>query len=445
MTESNTSVYPERLKPSFRDAFWFWLKLGFISFGGPAGQIAIMHEFLVDRKKWISDSRFMHALNYCMILPGPEAQQLATYIGWLLHGTLGGLTAGILFILPSVFILLGLSMAYVVFGKLAWVAAVFYGLKPAVVAIIILALFKIGRKSLQSLFHYVVAAASFISIFFFNIPFPYIVGSAIVIGFFGQRIFPMFFKPSINREPSTADEHLYYLNRYSQSTDAPFTWKNIVFPLALGLVLWFIPFLFVHAGTQQEFWITLISFFTKAAFVTFGGAYAVLPYVAQVSVENYNWLSELEMIDGLALGETTPGPLIMVLVFVGFMAGYNQMGGSLMAASTGLFLTTFYTFLPCFLFIFIGAPLVERTKENDNLKRILSIVTAAVVGVILNLAIYFGKAILIKPGNVQPDWFSILWLGFSLFALYRLKINIILWIFISAVVGLLFLLTAGAV
>jgi chromate transporter len=432
---------PVIARPTYREAFNFWLKLGFISFGGPAGQIAIMHEFLVDKKRWISDSRFMHALNYCMILPGPEAQQLATYIGWLMHGTIGGLTAGILFILPSVFILLGLSITYVTFGKLAWVAAIFYGLKPAVVAIVLLALIKIGKKSLVSIFHYFVALLSFVCIFFFDIPFPVIILGAIPIGILGQKFYPSFFKPGKDSAKADANEHTYYLNKFSPPLTVGADVKSVTVKIITAVMLWAVPFVVLVAFSQSSaFWTNLISFFTKAALVTFGGAYAVLPYVAQVSVEKFHWLNEFQMIDGLALGETTPGPLIMVLVFVGFMAGYNVTSGSLLAGTLGLLATTYYTFLPSLTFIFIGAPFVEKTKENARLRQILGIVTAAVVGVVLNLTIYFGKAVLFAgtPGQLA-DWFALIWLALSFVAMYHYKVNMIVWILISAVAGFLYM------
>lgn len=425
------------VKPTFKEAFQFWLKLGFISFGGPAGQIAIMHEFLVEKKKWISDSRFLHALNYCMLLPGPEAQQLATYIGWLLHGVRGGIVAGFLFIFPSIIILLVLSIAYVLFGKITLVASIFYGLKPAVVAIVIMALIKIGKKSLLSSFHYSVALISFVSIFFLNISFPVIILFTILLGIAGQKIFPQFFKSKANTVKADADELSYYLNRFSEPVSRNYSWKTSVMKVLAGVLLWLIPLsLFFLSRTDFNFWNTLITFFTKAAFVTFGGAYAVLPYVAQESVEKFHWLSQFQMIDGMALGETTPGPLIMILVFVGFMAGYNH-SGSLLDGTLGLLTTTFYTFLPSFIFILVGAPVVERTQENEKLKSILSIVTAAVVGVVLNLTIYFGKAVLFPTGiATSPDLFSMAWLIVSFLALYRFKVNMIPWIGISALAGI---------
>jgi chromate transporter len=424
-------------KPSFYEAFKFWLKLGFISFGGPAGQIAIMHHFLVDQKKWISDSRFMHGLNYCMILPGPEAQQLATYIGWLLHGIRGGFIAGFLFILPSIFILLALSIVYVSYGQVEWVAALFYGLKPAVIAVVILALVKIGKKSLLSVFHYGVALASFICIFFFDLPFPIIIVASITVGWAVQKILPTLLKQTNASKKSIDDEHLYFLNSLSVPKLHGMNAKSVLLKITSGLLLWIIPLLlFTLFRVDSEFWIILSTFFTKAALVTFGGAYAVLPYVAQESVEKYGWLSHYQMIDGLALGETTPGPLIMVLVFVGFMAGYHHGNGSLIDGTFGLLTTTFYTFLPSFLFIFIGAPFVERTKGNTQLKGILSIVTAAVVGVMLNLTIYLGNAVLFPTGLLSPDWFSMAFVFLSFVALYKFNVNMILWIGISAASGL---------
>jgi chromate transporter len=397
-----------------------------------------MHEFLVEKKKWISDSRFLHALNYCMVLPGPEAQQLATYIGWLLHGVRGGIVAGFLFIFPSMLILLGLSIGYVLFGKIVWVASLFYGLKPAVVAIVLLALIKIGKKSLLSPFHYVVAVLSFVCIFFFNISFPIIILAAIVVGFIGQQLFPDFFKSKASTAKSDAEESGYYLNKFSVPITAGLNWRSVSLKIVVGVLLWMIPIVvFYLVQSDFQFWYTLSSFFTKAAFVTFGGAYAVLPYVAQESVEKFHWLSQYEMIDGLALGETTPGPLIIILVFVGFMAGYNHTG-SLLAGTLGLTTTAFYTFLPSFIFILVGAPLVEHTKDNQKLKVVLSIITAAVVGVILNLTLYFGRAVLFPQGlHDIPDVFPVAWLAISFVALYRFNINMITWIGISAAAGLL--------
>jgi chromate transporter len=428
-------------KPSFKEAFWFWLKLGFISFGGPAGQIAIMHEFLVEKKKWISDSRFFHALNFTMILPGPEAQQLATYTGWLLHGTKGGLMAGILFVLPSMIILLILAVLYAKFGNIPWVYAMFNGLKPAVMAIVILALIKIGRKSLHTSFHFFIAGAAFICIFFFKIPFPLIILTALIIAFIARRITPNLFKQTETAKKQLArDEENYFINQYYVIPHTGLRALKLGKQVLVTFLIFIIPLiLFFIFNDDFKFWNQLSLFFTKAAFVTFGGAYAVLPYVAQVSVEQLHWLTELQMIDGLALGETTPGPLVMVLVFVGFMASYNHYGGSLLMGSLGLVTTTFYTFVPCFLFIFAGAPIIEKTRENPKIKQALSLVTAAVVGVVLNLTLYLGKAV-IFPKEVlisQLDYITVSWIVISFIAMYRFKINMIPWIGISAIFGLI--------
>jgi chromate transporter len=427
-------------KPSFKEAFWFWLKLGFISFGGPAGQIAIMHEFLVEKKKWISDSRFLHALNYTMILPGPEAQQLATYTGWLLHGTRGGLVAGIFFILPSMFILLGLAALYVTFGNIPWVYAMFNGLKPAVISIVILALIKIGKKSLHSSFHFGIAIAAFVAIFFFNIPFPVIIIGSLILAFLANKFMPRLLEQTASAKAQLAkDENNYYINENSVMPDSGFKLNRVLKQVLVAFCIWILPLIgFYFLTSDFAFWKDLSLFFTKAAFVTFGGAYAVLPYVAQVSVEKLHWLTELQMIDGLALGETTPGPLVMVLVFVGFMAGFNHSGGSLLMGSLGLFATTLHTFVPCFLFIFVGAPIIERTRDNETIKQALSIVTAAVVGVILNLTIYLGKVVIFPKELVlaQLDFVTLAWVAVSFLAMYRFKINMMTWIGISALFGL---------
>lgn len=433
-------------KPPFIEALRFWTKLGFISFGGPAGQIAIMHEYLVDKKKWISDSKFLQALNYCMILPGPEAQQLATYIGWLLHGIWGGLAAGILFVLPSTFILLGLSVIYVSFGDIPWIYAMFSGLKPAIIAIVILALIKIGKKSLVSPFHYFIALAAFVCIFFFNVPFPLIILGAIILAALTWQLFPAFFKTG-KRSPAKkeSEENDYIINEYTVQENVGFSLLRLGKQVVTGVILWTIPFIIFYLFTSEfTFWKKLSVFFTQAALVTFGGAYAVLPYVAQVSVEKFHWLTKLQMIDGLALGETTPGPLIMVLVFVGFMAGYNHFSSSIAIGAAGLVTTTYYTFLPCFFFIFVGAPIIEKTHENKKVKEILSLVTAAVVGVVLNLTIYLGEAVVFPNGYsiATFDYIMLGWIVISFIAMYRFKIGMIPWIGSSAIFGLAYYLTA---
>jgi len=423
--------------PSFREAFAFWLKLGFISFGGPAGQISIMHAYLVEKKKWISDSRFLHALNYCMLLPGPEAQQLATYCGWLLHGKRGGVIAGLLFILPSVFMLWGLSLIYVTYGDTPLVASMFAFLKPAVVAVILVALIKIGKKSLTTPIHYIIAAIAFILIYFLKTPFPFIILGAMVIGLILSRLKNNTLTTEFKHE-QPSDETSFVINQNTIAKGKAFQWKSFLLNLFIFALLWIVPLaiLYISGNSAFSFWEKLSVFFTKAAFVTFGGAYAVLPYVAQVSVETFGWLSEFEMIDGLALGETTPGPLIMVLSFVGFMAGYHTFDGSLSMATLGLTLTTYYTFLPSFFFILAGAPFIERTQTNTYLKSVLGYITSAVAGVILNLGLIFGQSVLM-PAPMEFLWVPLIWFILSMIALQYFKINMITWIGISLGIGII--------
>jgi chromate transporter len=426
--------------PTFREAFGFWLRLGFISFGGPAGQIAILHEFLVDKKRWISDSKFLHALNYCMLLPGPEAQQLATYTGWMLHGVRGGLAAGILFVLPSAIILWGLSAAYVTYGHVAAVQAAFEFLKPAVVAVVAGAIIKIGKKSLQTPLHYTMAAAAFGAIYFLNLPFPAIIAGAILVGVGVYWLEKSKTRASegaaLSRPFTMTDESAYLINRDTVVPGSGWSPSRLARQIGVVALLWAVPLvLFAAFAPNFDFWKKLSLFFTKAAFVTFGGAYAVLPYVAQVSVEQFAWLSRPEMLDGLALGETTPGPLIIVLAFVGFMAGHHTFGGSLAAATMGLAATVWYTFLPSFLFIFAGAPLIERTQANPAVKSILQYATAAVSGVVLSLCLYLGQAV-VAPHPPDIQWLALGWVLVSLTALQVFKVNLIAWIGLSVAVGL---------
>lgn len=373
-----------------------------------------------------------------MLLPGPEAQQLATYIGWLLHGVTGGIVAGLLFILPSVFVLLGLSVVYVTWGKLLWVSAIFYGLKPAVVAIVIMALWKIGKRSLLAPLHYGIALVSFLLIFVGNVSFPLIIVAVVLVGVVLHRVKPAWLGGGKESAHKVTDESDYYINNQSP-VSGEFSWRMVASRAGIALVLWCVPFvLFYWIQSEPAFWQSISVFFTKAAFVTFGGAYAVLPYVAQESVEKFHWLTQFEMIDGLALGETTPGPLIMVLTFVGFMAGYHHYQGSWLAGAAGLFTTTFYTFLPSFMLILAGAPLVERTQQNRVIKSIFMLITAAVVGVILNLTRYIGSAVVFPSGDLtSPDWWAACWILVSFIMMQRYRINMILWIGISAAAGLI--------
>jgi chromate transporter len=430
------------IAPTFREALGFWLRLGFIGFGGPAGQIAIMHDYLVDKKRWISNSKFLNALNYCMLLPGPEAQQLATYTGWMLHGTRGGLAAGILFVLPSALILWILSVLYVSFGHLPAVQSVFDFLKPAVVAIVAGAVVKIGKKSLQTPLHYAVALLAFVAIYLLDIPFPLILSGAMLVGvtkYFVQRENSTSSATGLDTQKSgpksSQNEQAAYLIRDDTILTArPWTFKNLLQNAGIAALLWLAPLLLLFAYANDfAFWKQLSLFFTKAALVTFGGAYAVLPYVAQVSVEKFAWLSNAEMLDGLALGETTPGPLIMVLAFVGFMAGYHHVG-NLGAATLGLGLTVWYTFLPSFLFIFAGAPFIERHQANPALKYILQFATASVAGVMLSLCLHLAAAVLTPQQEVA--WLPLAWLLISLVSLQYFKINLMTWIGLSVLAGL---------
>ncbi len=412
--------------PSFRAAFLFWLKLGFISFGGPAGQIAIMQTELVEKRRWISQASFSHALNFCMLLPGPEAQQLATYVGWLLHRTRGGIVAGVLFVLPSVFILWALTFIYVTYGTVPWIAAIFYGLKPAVLAIVIAAVIRIGRKALRNAAMWLVAVAAFIALAYFKLPFPIVVFAALLLGFFWRRPFV-----------AETTEHVSFI-------DEKPTLRRVLRIATLGLAIWWAPILL--AGLWQGWDSTLFRegvFFSKAAVVTFGGAYAVLPYVAQQAVEHHGWLQAGQMMDGLGLAETTPGPLIMVLQFVGYLGGWNQPGNlpPLLAATLGAFITTWATFVPCFIWIFLGAPYVERLRGNARLSAALAAVTAAVVGVILNLALWFGwHAVFPVPERI--DWFVLLLAFVALIALVKLKWDVVAVLLGCGITGLVFRLAS---
>src|ERR1700722_12070570 len=378
--------------PNFGDAFRFWLKLGFISFGGPAGQIAIMHAELVQKKKWISESRFLHALNYCMLLPGPEAQQLATYIGWLMHRTRGGIVAGGLFIAPGVVAIMALSYIYAAFGNVGFVAALFFGLKAAVLAIVIQAVVRVGKRALKNPVMQGLAATAFVAIFFFNVPFPVIVLAAGVIGYFGGRAGLATFAVGGGHGPSKSTALVDSLLGDELPAHAKPSVASSLRVASVWLLLWLIPVaaLFVMLGEANVF-TQIAIFFSKMAMVTFGGAYAVLAYVAQQAVEHYHWVQPREMLDGLGMAETTPGPLIMVLQFVGFMAAFRAQGPfpPLLAGALGGLLATWVTFAPCFLWIFAGAPYIEQLRGNKALSGALSAITAAVVGVILNLAIWF--------------------------------------------------------
>lgn len=429
---------------SFRSAFLFWLKLGFISFGGPAGQISIMHQELVENRRWISERRFLHALNYCMLLPGPEAQQLAIYMGWLMHRTWGGIVAGVLFVLPSLVLLIVLSWVYIAFGDLPLVAGLFYGIKPAVTAIVVQAAHRIGSRALKNHWLWAISAASFVAIFAANIPFPAIVVAAALMGYVGGRIAPDKFKvggghgqadksfgPAIIDDQTPTPEH------------AKFNGVRLVKVVLMGALLWAVPMALLTTYYGWDHPLTQMSwFFTKAALLTFGGAYAVLPYVYQGAVSHYGWLTPTQMIDGLALGETTPGPLIMVVAFVGFVGGYVKgvfgPDALFLAGAVAATLVTWFTFLPSFLFILAGGPLVESTHGDLKFTAPLTAITAAVVGVILNLALFFGYHVLWPTGFAGSfDGVSALLALGAAVALFRFKRHVIHVIAASAVLGLL--------
>jgi chromate transporter len=424
-------------------ALLYWLKLGFISFGGPAGQIAIMHRELVEQKRWISERRFLHALNYCMLLPGPEAQQLATYIGWLMHRTWGGIVAGALFVLPSLFILIGLSWVYLAFGDLPVVAGLFYGIKPAVTALVLHAAHRIGTRALRNRWMWGIAVLAFLAIFGAGAPFPAIVAGAALIGHFGARRAPQVFAPGGGHG---AAQQSYGPALIDDDTPTPmhalFSRRHLAKLLAVGLALWLAPMALRVAMQGWQGTLTQMGwFFTKAAMLTFGGAYAVLPYVYQGAVETYAWLTPVQMIDGLALGETTPGPLIMVVAFVGFVGGWLRqvlgpealfLGGALAAT-----VVTFFTFLPSFVFILAGGPLVEATHGKLGFTAPLSAITAAVVGVILNLALFFAWHVLWPQGlGGRFDAVSAAIALAAALALFRFKVGVMPLLGGCALIGL---------
>ena len=452
MSESSASSavpnqVPSSPTVSFFSAFLFWLKLGFISFGGPAGQIAIMHQELVERRRWISERRFLHALNYCMVLPGPEAQQLATYIGWLMHRGWGGIVAGGLFVLPSLVILILLSWAYVAFGHLTLVAGLLYGIKPAVTAIVFQAVHRIGGRVLKNGALWAIAAASFVAIFALDVPFPAIVLAAALLGVLGGRYAPDKFRTGGGHGKSDKSWGPALIDDDTPTPPhARFRWSHLLMVVLLGLLLWCLPMGFLTVTLGWSHPLTQMGwFFTKAALLTFGGAYAVLPYVYQGTVVHYGWLSPTQMIDGLALGETTPGPLVMVLTFVGFVAGYlntevRALFGAdhlFLAGTAAAMLVTWFTFLPSFIFIFAGGPLVERTHDDLAFTAPLTAITAAVVGVILNLGLFFGYHVFWPKGlAVLPDAAAMLLAGLAAIALFRFKRSVIEVILAAAAAGM---------
>jgi chromate transporter len=417
-------------RPSFKAALRFWCKLGWISFGGTAAHIAIMHDELVEKKRWITNRGFLHALSHCMILPGPEAQQLATYIGWKLHGKRGGIVAGTLFVLPSMFILLALSLVYVRFGSLPWIAAMFNGLKPVVIALVIVALERVARRAVRGPVQGVVAVAAFAAMFFFEVSLLVVMLTAFALGIALTAVRPgLLHRPGKASPEAEEDEASYYIRHSSAATKPMPLLAPMMKLAAVVLLLWLLPLpLFYFFVEDFHFWRGLALFFTKTAFVTIGGSYTVIPYVAEVAVLKLHWLTRLQMMDGFALAETTPGPLIIVVAFVGFLAGYNHFHGSLWMGTLGLLATTFYTFLPCFFFVFAGAPLVERTQDNPMIGGVLDLITAVVVGAILDLTLFLGKGVIFPSGVAGLKQLNVISLSgviLSLLLLHRFKLKVI--------------------
>ncbi|MDB5839426.1 MAG: chrA [Herminiimonas sp.] len=428
---------------SLSEAFWYWLKLGFISFGGPAGQIALMHADLVERRRWISEQRFLHALNYCMLLPGPEATQLAVYIGWLMHRTWGGIVAGTLFVLPSLAILIGLSWIYLAYGDVPVIAGILYGIKPAVVAIVLAAAWRIGSRSLKNGWLIAIAALAFLAIAALRVPFPLIVLSAAAIGLIGGRVAPDVFRIGGGHAAAKASFGPALIDDNTPTpVHARFSWPRLFAVLASGIVIGAAAWLAIAALYGAGNPLAVMGwFFTKAAMLTFGGAYAVLPYVYQGGVETYQWLTPAQMIDGLALGETTPGPLIMIVAFVGFVGGWTKAlfgaDSLLLAGTAAACVAAFFTFLPSFIFILAGGPLVESTRNNIRLTAPLTAISAAVVGVVVSLAVFFSEHVfrLAQP-PAQWDFIAMAITLAACIALFRYKAGPVKLIFACALAGL---------
>lgn len=455
------SIVAPKSYPPLATAFWVWCRVAMLSFGGPAGQIAVMHRILVEEKRWISENRFLHALNFCMLLPGPEAQQLATYIGWLMHRTIGGLVAGLLFVLPGFVSILGLSILYAGYRDLSFVQGIFYGLKPAVVALVIVAVTRIGKRSLKNRTMVSIAGLAFVAIFVFQIPFPLIVLAAGVVGYFGGKYWPDTFvvmkghaanAKSADEKPRDSEPAPFLISDDETTTSRPSGARSLRV-LSIWLLIWLLPIagLLTFAGPDNVYSKESL-FFSKAAVVTFGGAYSVLAYVAQECVYTHEWLKPGEMLDGLGMAETTPGPLIQVVQFVGFMGAYRNSGPlePMWAGVVGSVVTTWVTFTPCFLWIFLGAPYIEFLRGHRTLNAALSTITAAVVGVVLNLSIWFSLHTIFATVNEQfafgarllvPDWSTLdpaaLIIAAGAFvAIFRFKAGMIVTLAVSAVAGL---------
>jgi chromate transporter len=435
MTEDGVGAEVETKPVGFWEAFWFWVKLGFINFGGPAGQIAIMHRELVENKRWVSEQQYLRTLNFCMLLPGPEAQQVATYIGWRLHGTLGGIVAGSFFIIPSIFVLLLLSYLAVAYSNVPAITGLLYGVQPVVIAIVVEAVMRIGKRTLNHAVLVAFAVASFIAIYFLSIPFPAVVAAAAILGVLLQRFVPGAFSASghgSGEEESAVDR--------AGSNGRPSVLRNLRL-LGIFLVLWAVPVgaIWIWRGGEDVL-VKEALFFTGAAFVTFGGAYSVLSYVADVAVNQYGWLTGDQMVQGLALAESTPGPLIMVTQYVGFIGAWNDPGpfSPLLYGTLGALITTYATFLPCFMFIFLLAPYIELLANNRRLQAALIGVTAAVVGVVANLAVFFATQVLFPDGFSLDglDVFALVVAVVSFVVLQRFRVPIYALVPVGALVGM---------
>ena len=429
---------------SLGEALKFWAKLGFISFGGPAGQIAVLHQELVEKRRWISERRFLHALNYCMVLPGPEAQQLVTYIGWLMHRSWGGILAGTLFVLPSLLILIGLSWVYLTYGQVPWIAAIFFGIKPAVTAIVLHAAVRIGKRTIHNQALQWIALGSFLAIFILNLSFPIIVLLAAAIGYWGGKRYPEYFQQSGHSNKAVKSYGKAIIDDDTPTpAHAQFHYQKTLVHSAIAFACWLLPMsILIAIFDWKTLFPNLAWFFTKAAFLTFGGAYAVLPYVYQGAVDQFHWLSANQMIDGLALGETTPGPLIMVVAFVGYLAGHIQhlIGNSspFWFGALGAVVATWFTFLPSFFFILVGGPLVESTHGKMSFTAPLTAITAAVVGVIVNLGLFFAYHVFLPHGlGGTISWISMLICGLAAIVLFKFQKGVMTVLGGSALAGLL--------
>jgi len=429
---------------SLGEALKFWAKLGFISFGGPAGQIAVLHQELVEKRRWISERRFLHALNYCMVLPGPEAQQLVTYIGWLMHRSWGGILAGTLFVLPSLLILIGLSWVYLTYGQVPWIAAIFFGIKPAVTAIVLHAAMRIGKRTIHNQALQWIALGSFLAIFILNLSFPIIVLLAAAIGYWGGKRYPEYFQQSGHNNKAVKSYGKAIIDDDTPTpAHAQFHYQKTLVHSAIAFACWLLPMsILIAIFDWKTLYPNLAWFFTKAAFLTFGGAYAVLPYVYQGAVDQFHWLSANQMIDGLALGETTPGPLIMIVAFVGYLAGHIQhlIGNSspFWFGALGAVVATWFTFLPSFFFILVGGPLVESTHGKMSFTAPLTAITAAVVGVIVNLGLFFAYHVFLPHGlGGTISWISMLICGLAAIALFKFQKGVMTVLGGSALAGLL--------